>query len=554
MEAEKIFSEAMASFEGKDFAKAVELFTRAAELGHAKAMCNLGNCYYHGIGVDNDDIKALECFGRASEQGEAFAIYNIGNMYLHGRTVEQDTAEAAKWFLQSAERGNPEALKTMDQLNGGAGYVPRDPLIYTEPYFDILQNESGALLFCIRARDGEPRLSELYYSGGKSGLLRRRLDQYVWLEEIHEAAREKLSEVGRSEANEVLFAEYVPSEEKTEKDKNKGIIREYTVPVRRLPNIISLESIEEIRKDAYLQFASLASLAREQTKEGKSIADIIPKADLPILAAVLAIEEDYRLLDKYIAEKLPLNERCPGYFKDWRPTPLFYVTTKAAWACLKEPEKMLRYLLKHGADINLACGEGDTPLGNQCCVDGDVNVLKALLEAGADPNIDTVADGITIKPLVFLLFPSADNYDAETNIFAPYAESVIERAKLLVEYGADVNAEYESLLTPLALALTYSEGESRKELVTLLRSKGARVDDALECMEARAKNFPEYYYALYEFYAGFPDLLESDTMPGMEEWKNPETALRYLELAAHNGYKPAEDLLDDGKDPGDCWV
>jgi len=554
MEAEKFFSQALASFEEKDYAKAVELFTKAAELGLAKAMCNLGNCYYHGIGVANDDIKALECFGRASEQGDAFAIYNIGNMYLHGRTVEQDTAEAVKWFLKSAEKGNPEALKTMDQLNGGAGYVPREPLIYTEPHFDILENESGALLFCISVRDGEPRLGELYYSGGTSGLLRRRLDQYILLEKIHEGAREKLTEIGGSEANELLFAEFIPSEEKTKKDKNKEIIREYTVPVRRLHDAISLESIEEIRKNSYVQFASLAALAREQTKEGKSIAEIIPKDQLPILAAVLAIEDDYQLLDKYIAEKLPLNKKCPSSFKDWRPTPLFYITTKNAWPRLKDPEKMLRYLVQHGADINLTSEEGDTPLGNQCCADGNAKILKALLEAGADPNTETVSGGVKVKPLTQVLVPSSDNYDEETHTYKPHAESVVERAKLLVEFGADVNGAGELPVTPLALALAYSAGVLRKELVTLLCGKGARIDAALECMETQAETYPEFYFALYEFYAGFPDLLESDSIPEIKNHENPETALRYLELAAHNGYKPAEDLIEDGKEPGDCWV
>jgi len=802
-----------------DEAKAVEWFQKSADQGDIPAICNLGNCYYHGVGVANDDVKAVYYFLKAAEKGDSFAMYNLANACIFGRGVQQDAAQAAEWLEKSAALGNPEAQKMLDEATGGkkyettfnylfshrtlpmsifneldffykniivstqnfqiylqnvlhhaaylaqkhspdvepgftvesfnlgfvgnsiengviivdipnlkelndsaqiaipcmrekAGYftlelswnpmddskivivgewrpegedgnlthfnygqlhvengetfagkviklvygvdyVPptgsklsveleeearygelralttkgwdaflsgdldtalkcynelleskkdaallyhcrsviqkargndymadydmfraklidmddiandrpintevlkelefeqREPLIQTEPYFDILQNQKGELLFCIRIRDGEPRLAELFYSGGTSGLFRRRIDQYVWLEEIHEAVREKLSEV-----KEVHVAEFIPAEEKTKLDKDKGIIREYTVPVRHLPDSVNLESIEEICKSSYPLYASIASLAREQSREGKPIAEIIPKDDLPSLAAILALEEDYALLEKYIAEKLPLNERCGQHFRDWQPTPLFYITTHNAWTLLKEPEKMLRYLVKNGADINLTSGNDDTPLGNQCYVDCDVQIMKAILENGADPNTDTFFENCCMKPLIFLLMPFFE-YDSQTHTFTPYNQSKVDRAKLLVEYGADVNPIHESLLTPLALAIAYGSGVLRKELVVYLRNKGAKVDVALKCMKEQAEDYPEYYYALYEFYAGFPDLSESDHMPGMTNWKNPETALRYLQLAAQNDYGPAKTLLAEGEQRGDAWA
>jgi len=356
---------------------------------------------------------------------------------------------------------------------------------------------------------------------------------------------------------EVLFAEFNSMDEKTKTvytaaDKNKGIIREYAVPVRSFPDA-DIDSKEKIREEAYPLFASLAALAREQIREGKSIAEIIPKDDLPTLAAILAREEDYALLDKYIAEKLPLNERCAGHFKSWQPTPLFYITLNKIWPCLKEPEKMLRYLVKHGADPNLASADGDTPLGNQCYAEGNVQIMKALLEAGADPNTDTVFDDCSMRPLIFLLMPFYE-YDAQTHTFTPYSESKVERAKLLVEFGAYLDHEDYVWLTPLSLAIVYGAGELRKELVVYLRNKGAKVDAAVKCIEKQAEDSPEFYYALYEFYAGFPDLSESDPMPGMTTWKNPETALHYLQLSAQNDYGPAKALLAEGEAPGDCWV
>ncbi len=270
IEAEKIFSEALDDFEEKNYARAVYLFTTAAEHGLAKAMYNLGICYYDALGVEQDWVKAAEWYEKAATLNHAKAQFNIGICYLHGRGVEKDEAKAVQWFSKAAEQGdvpaicnlgncyyhgigvakdNSKALEYyLQAANKGDTYAMRNlenmyPPIYTEKYYDILQNKNGELLFCIRIRDGEPHLSEVFYSGGTSGLLRRRPDQYVWLEQIHEGVRERLSEVG-----EVLFAEFIPAEEKTEADKDKGIIREYTVPVRCLPDTVSFESIEKIRR------------------------------------------------------------------------------------------------------------------------------------------------------------------------------------------------------------------------------------------------------------------------------------------------------------------
>jgi ankyrin repeat protein len=112
--------------------------------------------------------------------------------------------------------------------------------------------------------------------------------------------------------------------------------------------------------------------------------------------------------------------------------------------------------------------------------------------------------------------------------------------KLLIANGADVNTvwEWESGITPLSLAIAYVRGEQQRELVNLLRNRGADVDTALKGLENCAcEQRPECYYALYEFYAGFPN--QTKPMPGMTTWVNHETAKYYLELAVKAGYRPA---------------
>ena len=65
----------------KRYAESVGLFRRAAELGHAAAMCNLGG------------------------------------LYRSGRGVEQDDDEAAAWYRKAADAGNSRAKAILDRMN-----------------------------------------------------------------------------------------------------------------------------------------------------------------------------------------------------------------------------------------------------------------------------------------------------------------------------------------------------------------------------------------------------------------------------------------------------
>ena len=68
-----------------DYAKALDCYQRAAELGDSEAIKEIGNMYAYGIGVDVDDDKAFEYYQRAADLGNFNAINNLGNCYMDGR-------------------------------------------------------------------------------------------------------------------------------------------------------------------------------------------------------------------------------------------------------------------------------------------------------------------------------------------------------------------------------------------------------------------------------------------------------------------------------------
>ena len=380
--------------------------------------------------------------------------------------------------MKNIVKGDHQVFETMfEHYTGQQEFL----IEKVEDEYSIYRNENNDLMFCIQLRKGEENLPEIYYSGGKNALLRRRIDQFVLLDEMHPETRGTLSKI-----DEVLVAEYLPDED-PESDKRERIKKEYTVPVRQIPENFNLDTIYEILLDSYPLYSAFASLVRTNVLEnGKPISNFISSEDFSNLAAVLAIEEDYKMLEKYAAEKLPFNERVGWWFKDWQPSPLFLITSNKVWHNMKDPEKMLKYLTAHGANPNLASGEGDTPLGNQCLALGTLQIMKALIDCGADPNLDTIIDDISIKPLHLLLLPV--DYNDEDGTFTHLSEDVVEKVKLLVAAGADINAENIAGITPLSMVKEYACGKVLDELTAILSKKQIEIIDKEKNEEKTAED------------------------------------------------------------------
>ena len=87
----------------QDKAKAVELYREAAEAGDVRAMCNLGYCYYQGIGTEMDDAEAFQWFSKAAEEEYPRAMQLLGECYENGYGVEQDEKKAAELYRLAHE-------------------------------------------------------------------------------------------------------------------------------------------------------------------------------------------------------------------------------------------------------------------------------------------------------------------------------------------------------------------------------------------------------------------------------------------------------------------
>jgi TPR repeat protein len=83
---------------------------------NAAAQFNLGSRYFNGNGVEQDYAKAVELYTLAAEQGHREAQFNLGLCYRHGYGVARSYDKAVYWYTLAAEQGHADAQRTLNLL------------------------------------------------------------------------------------------------------------------------------------------------------------------------------------------------------------------------------------------------------------------------------------------------------------------------------------------------------------------------------------------------------------------------------------------------------
>lgn len=91
----------------QDLAKAVIWFQKAADLDYAPAITQLGVMYGSdgSEGVPEDDVKAAQLDMKAARMGDAYAMNNLGYVYSHGKGVRKDMDRAVFWWKKAVAAG-----------------------------------------------------------------------------------------------------------------------------------------------------------------------------------------------------------------------------------------------------------------------------------------------------------------------------------------------------------------------------------------------------------------------------------------------------------------
>lgn len=143
-------------FVKKDYYKAVGLFRTAVEKGNALAQSNLGFMYLKGYGVDKNYNEAVRLFRKASSESIALADSNLGYMYLMGYGLNKNYDEAVRLFRKAESKGNTLALTNLGFMYLMGNGVRKD---YDEAVrlFRLASNQGHAL--------GKSNLGYMYLNG-----------------------------------------------------------------------------------------------------------------------------------------------------------------------------------------------------------------------------------------------------------------------------------------------------------------------------------------------------------------------------------------------------
>lgn len=104
----------------KDESYSAQLFTRAAELGHAEASLRMGEAYEHGIlSCPKDPALSIHFYTGAAQGGIAKAMMALCAWYMVGAepVLQKDEAEAYEWAKRAAEQGKVALCSIYSLLN-----------------------------------------------------------------------------------------------------------------------------------------------------------------------------------------------------------------------------------------------------------------------------------------------------------------------------------------------------------------------------------------------------------------------------------------------------
>jgi len=104
----------------QDNDKAIELWHRAADLGHAGAYFNVGCSYDGGLGVKQDEKKAIHYWELAAIGGDVYARHNLGVIEFEG-----NKCKALKHYMIAVRGGAKNSLNNIKNMYLD-GYATKD--------------------------------------------------------------------------------------------------------------------------------------------------------------------------------------------------------------------------------------------------------------------------------------------------------------------------------------------------------------------------------------------------------------------------------------------
>lgn len=133
----EIYSEGV--YVAKDHSKAFDIYKEAAKTDQ-EALLKVAECYYFGLGVNQNFEEARSLLEKCASHGFPYALGLLGEIYEKGNGVFKDEEKSFKYFEQAAELLNISAICKISECYRFGKGVPQD----TKKAFEIILQASSS--------------------------------------------------------------------------------------------------------------------------------------------------------------------------------------------------------------------------------------------------------------------------------------------------------------------------------------------------------------------------------------------------------------------------
>lgn len=197
----------------KYFAKlrqsAIKTDCRVSEHGDARVA--LGDCYYYGIGIDQDKAMAIQWYRKALEWNKLHydsysssngrAEFRLGEICYNGDGIVQDKNKARKWFRKAAAQSdhgdngnNAQAQLSLGKIYYNGDGVKRDTTEAIKWFHRTAKHTEGVLFLGSEeinaGAEAEFALGKIYYNG--DGVKQDKAEATEWFNKASEHGNDEV--------------------------------------------------------------------------------------------------------------------------------------------------------------------------------------------------------------------------------------------------------------------------------------------------------------------------------------------------------------------------
>lgn len=143
--ADVLYEQAGKYCEEAEYAAAIDAYRKAAKKGSTDAMAELGDMYYYGIGVDENNDEAFKWYTQAAKHNNEKGIRQLANCYQCGYGTERNLNEAIRLLTILGNKGNVDAMRSLAYIYRSSMKefsAPSDTVSYDEDFEAAFPEES----------------------------------------------------------------------------------------------------------------------------------------------------------------------------------------------------------------------------------------------------------------------------------------------------------------------------------------------------------------------------------------------------------------------------